>query len=118
MKTVFKITFGIVLAGLLLMGGCAALIGGAANEVVKESDKSAITQAQFDSIEKGATKDEVTEALKPAVFSNEQTTEVDSGETGMDLDSTCIYYNKESFADGMYQFCFDGSDKMTTKASY
>ncbi|GAA5118354.1 hypothetical protein GCM10023339_30780 [Alloalcanivorax gelatiniphagus] len=41
MKTVGKIVLGIVIAGVLLIGGCAVLIGGVANEVDKEMKKDA-----------------------------------------------------------------------------
>lgn len=41
MKTVMKIALGIVLACVLLIGGCMALLGGVANEVDKELKEEA-----------------------------------------------------------------------------
>ena len=35
-----KVILGVVIGGVLLIGGCMAIVGGAANEVAKEMDKS------------------------------------------------------------------------------
>ncbi len=40
MGTVLKIVLGIVLSAILLVGGCAVIVGGAANEVAKDQAKS------------------------------------------------------------------------------
>lgn len=39
MKTIMKIALGVVLAMVLMIGGCMALLGGAANEIDKEIQK-------------------------------------------------------------------------------
>lgn len=50
MKTVMKIALGVVLAFVLLIGGCMALIGGAANEIdksIKEDTAAAMSDVKL-----------------------------------------------------------------------
>lgn len=110
MKTIIKIIVGIVAASIILIVGLVALIGGAANEVQKESDESAITQADFESVKKGSSMKEVKDQLGEP--EDEQVTQME----GM-KDSTCIYYNQKGDIASMYQFCFDGK-RLTSKSSY
>lgn len=120
--TVRNVFFGIVLASILLVGGCLALVGGAANEVSKSLDadqkKSAITVAQWNEIKPGQSKAQVLEIVKPAVPSDEQTTE-SSGE-GFDYNSNCLYFNEaeaDEFSIIAYQVCLS-DDKVSTKSKF
>lgn len=118
---VLKILLGITLLGILLIGGCTALVGGAINEGVKsveeESAKSAITVEQWNQIKPGQTKEEVLEIVAPAVPSDEQTTE--SASEGFEYNSNCLYFNKagESFSLIAYQVCLSDG-KVTTKSAF
>ncbi len=117
MKTVLKITLGILLASVLLIGGCVALIGGAANEVQKESDKSAITPAQYRSIDTGMARDAVEDRLGAPTNESEYSTEIE----GFDepIGSSCIYYNRKGELLSLYQFCFDvNTDKLESMAGF
>jgi hypothetical protein len=112
-KLVLKIAGGLVLASVILIAGCAALVAGGANEVQKESDETAITHAQFRAVEKGSTRAAVEADL--GTPSDVQESEISGfGET---LESDCIYYNRKGELLSMYQFCFDNG-KLTSKASY
>lgn len=117
MKTVLKVTLGILLACVILIGGCAALIGGAANEVQEESDRTAITREQYRQVKTGDTRDEVENALGEPSSANEFSTEID----GLDdpVGSSCIYYGRKGELIAAYQFCFDvNTDELESKSSY
>lgn len=117
MKTVLKVTLGILLACVILIGGCAALIGGAANEVQEESDRTAITRDQYRQVKTGDTRDEVERALGEPSSANEFSTEID----GLDdpVGSSCIYYGRKGELIAAYQFCFDvNTDELESKSSY
>lgn len=117
MKTVLKITLGILLASVLLIGGCAALIGGAANEVQKEHDKSAITPAQYRSISTGMTRKAVERELGAPADESEFSSEIE----GFDqpVGSSCIYYHRKGELLSLYQFCFDvNTGRLETKAGF
>jgi uncharacterized protein HemX len=106
-STVLKVMLGVVLGGLLLIGGCVALIGGAANEAEKELDKeqneNAITNKQARSVKLGTTRAEVEQEFGPPKSDQESTNE------GLG-DDTCIYYNvKGGEILDQWQFCFEGS---------
>lgn len=110
MKTIAKIALGIILATILIVAGCSALIGGAASEVQKESDAHAITVKQYKSIHKGEKMHKVLAALgKP------DSKHVDS--TMGVKDQTCLYYNNKADLMGGFQFCFDGKT-LFAKSSY
>ena len=70
MKTVLKIALGIILAFTVLIVGCVAIIGAgvdeAVDEVQKESDKTSITQAEYQSVKvgpEGNTRDRIVSRL-------------------------------------------------------
>jgi hypothetical protein len=89
-----------VVVGVLFLGGCAALIVAGVNEVEEEQDEHEVTRAQFDSIERGATRASV-EARLGDPFETDRL-----GPGG----STCLYYPEEGedlFADYV-EFCFVG----------
>lgn len=100
MKTILKIVIAGIILMVLAIGGCAALLGGAMDEVEKDSQKHSITEKQFKSIKKGTSLKDVKKELGEP--EDEQTTETD----GLTMD--CIYYPVKDgeFLDS-YQFCFD-----------
>lgn len=114
-----KVILGVTAASLLLIVGCAALIGGAANEVNKQLEKAqnehAISHAQARSVSLGTTRGQV-----EARFGRPE--DVQEGQNaGLGSDS-CIYYN---VANGelldSWQFCFEGAGangKLTGKNRY
>jgi len=110
-----KIVLAVFVGGLLLIGGCAALIGGAANEVDKELKKQqsehSITNAQARSISLGTPRREVESRFgRPG--------DVQEGENaGLGSDS-CIYYNvRNGDILDSWQFCFDGAGRNGTLSS-
>lgn len=113
MKLVVKIALGVILAVVLLIAGCTALLSAGVSEAQSESDKTAITRAEYEAVKKGSSRAEVEATLgKP---SDVQESEIQSlGET---YSSDCIYYNQEGELTSLYQFCFD-NDKLSSKASY
>jgi hypothetical protein len=119
MKLVLKIVAGILLASLLLIGGCAALIGGAANEASKELDKqqakNAITKQQYAAVKQRATRASVEKNFgKPEDI---QESDIDLGD-GKTMSSDCIYYNAKGGTLGdMYQFCFEDG-RLSSKSAY
>jgi len=101
------VLLGALLAGLILIIGCVALIGGAANEVSNEIDeeqnRNAITNEQARSVKLGTTRADVEEQFGPPESDQESSTE------GLGDDS-CIYYNiKGGEVLDSWQFCFEGS---------
>jgi hypothetical protein len=106
---------------ILLGGGCAVLIGVAANHVANQLDAEqrahAITPAQFVAVPLGATQPQVIALLgKPPENTQEFTSRgvLDQAQ----ISSLCIYYNRAggSFGD-RYQFCFMNG-ALDTKNSY
>jgi hypothetical protein len=108
MKTVLKVMLGVVLAGVLLIVGCAVLVGSAAedavNEVEQEADAHALTPAEFRSIQKGSTIAEV-----KGEFGEPESSDNTESITGKGRDR-CLYYNQKG-ADLLegesYQLCFE-----------
>jgi len=117
MKTVIKVTLGILLGFTILIGGCAALFAGGVNEVQKESDKTAITLEQYRTVQTGeATRAEVVEMAGEPQSANEFSSEVE----GIDnpIGSECIYYNRKGEFLSIFQFCFDiNTGKLESKTS-
>lgn len=119
MKTVLKVMLGILLAGVVLIVGCAALIGGAANEVQEESDKTAITTEQYRSAKVGtARRDQIQADFGEPQTSDEIQAEGVEGIPESDFEQSCIYYNRKGEIASLFQFCFDGDGKLRSKASY
>ena len=120
MKTIFKVMVGVLLAAVLLIGGCTVLIGAGANEAVKEIDKqqnaNAITLEQYRDTKLGTSQKTVEkrfgEAADAQEFENESI--VDSEPQN----SSCIYYNRKGGDIGdTFQFCFTDK-KLDSKNSY
>jgi hypothetical protein len=66
MKTILKITAGVLLAGTIAIVGFAALLGGAANSVASDQEKDAATPAQVARIKHGMKQSEVQKIMAPA----------------------------------------------------
>lgn len=120
-RTVLKVLVGLSVLGLVLIVGCAALIGGAANEVAKQLDTEqqahAITRQQFRSLDLGMTERQVIAAVgkRPE---DRQEFQSEGFMTDEPQNSSCIYYNRAggSFGD-VFQLCFDGG-RLNSKNSY
>jgi hypothetical protein len=120
-RTLLKVLVGLCLLGLVLIVGCAALIGGAANEVAKQLDKEqrehAITRQQFRSLDLGMSERQVIAEVgkRPE---NRQEFESEGVLSKEPSSSSCIYYNRVggSFGD-VFQLCFDGR-RLTSKNAY
>jgi uncharacterized iron-regulated membrane protein len=119
---VLKILLGIVLLMVLVVGGCTALFAAGVNEAVNELNEqqaaSAISQETFDSIQIGATRADVDAAVAPAVPQNAQEFTQQGVLDEAQINSSCIYFNRQGgeFGD-VFQFCFEG-DQLTSKNSY
>lgn len=120
--TVRNVLLGITLLIILTFAGCAALIGGAAtsvsNDLHKKQARSAITTTQWNSIKVGQSKAKVLQIVAPAVPSDEQTMESDSGT--VNYNSNCLYFYKaedKSFQVISYQVCLSNG-KVESKSSY
>ena len=88
-----------VLASILLLGGCAALVVWGIDQAEDEIDESAITRQQFDAIPPGATEAEVRLRLGAPLSEDSY--------SGPRLD--CIYYAQKG--EGLlgvddFEFCF------------
>ena len=119
--TVMKVMLGVILGGVVLIAGCAALISSAADEAIKDLDaeqqQHAITKEQFDSVSIGTTEEGVIKELgKQPEDAQEFTNKGFLSEEPQN--SSCIYYNRDGgeFGD-VFQFCFDGG-KLNSKNSY
>jgi len=66
MKTILKITAGILLAGTIAIVGFAALLGSAANSVATDQEANAATPAQVQQIKHGMTRSQVHAIMAPA----------------------------------------------------
>lgn len=112
---------GILTVFVLGIGGCAVLVGtavnNAANELNAEQKAHAITPAQFNAVQLGATRTAVISELgKPPEDSQEFVTKGVVSQSA--ISSACIYYNKSggNFGD-RYQFCFT-NDALDAKNAY
>jgi hypothetical protein len=117
MKSVVKIALGIVLACVVLIAGCAALISGGVDEAQKDSDRTAVTREQYRQVKTGDKKSEVESRLGEPSSADEFSTEID----GLDkpVGSSCIYYGRKGELIAGYQFCFDvNTDKLESKSSF
>lgn len=118
MKTIFKIALGIVLGCVVLIAGCTALLGAGLDEAQKESDRTAITPAQYQSIKTGQSRESVESKLGEPQSRDEWETEIEGlGEEP--IGSECIYYGRKGEFASIYQFCFDlSTGKLESKSSF
>lgn len=121
MKTVFKIVLGILIASIVLIGGCAVLIGGAANQAQKDSDKHAISLAQYEAIHHGQSKSAVIAKFGEPTSSDADSLDLSPSEEAAlgkgSASSSCIYYNRKGQLASIFQFCFDGNDQYESKSA-
>jgi hypothetical protein len=121
LKTIVKVFIGVILALVVVIVGCAALIGGAANEASKELDRQqqqhAITRNQFRSLRLGMSERQV----RAAVGKRPENRQAFESEGILDEEpsrSSCIYYNRAggTFGDS-FQLCFENGH-LSSKNSY
>lgn len=112
---------GIGAAFVVLVGGCAVIVSVAINSAVNtlnaEQRAHAISKQQFDAVPLGASQGDVIRTLgKPPENTQEF---VNKGVLSAgDVNSSCIYYNKEGGGFGpRYQLCFQG-DGLQSKNAY
>lgn len=121
MKTVMKVALGIIIGCVVLIGGCAVIIGAGVDEAQKDSDKTAITPAEYASVKTGpngnSRKRIISRFGKPQSSDDVQAEGVE-GIPESDFSQSCIYYSRKGDLASLYQFCFDGNDRLRSKASY
>jgi hypothetical protein len=120
-RTFLKVFVGLCVLGVVVIVGCATLLGTAANQVVKQLDKEqqahAITRQQFRGLSLGLTERQVIVAVGRHP-EDRQEFQSKSFVTNEPDRSSCIYYNRAngSFGD-VFQLCFD-NDRLESKNSY
>jgi len=120
-KTVLKIALGILLAVVVLIVGCGVLLGAGINEAQKDSDKTAITQAEYDSVKTGSsgnTRERLEKRFgEPQSQQDIETSDIEgipNSASGLE----CIYYSREGQLASLFQFCFDSSGRVESKSSF
>ena len=117
-RSFFK-SFGVLLGGALLIGGCVVIVVIGAEEAQKEQNKKGIAQSEFDSIGPGMTQQEVERRLGPPKDSQKFEQNIPELQDQPSR-SPCIYYaekNQPLFEGQSFQFCFDGG-RLTSKNVY
>ena len=117
--TFMKVLLGVVLGGLVLIVGCAALIGAGVNEAEKEQDAKGITMSEFRSIQQGTSQEEVESQLGEPEDAQEFENQIPELQDQPSR-SSCIYYpekGKPLFEGRSFQLCFDDG-KLTSKNAY
>jgi hypothetical protein len=121
MKTVMKIALGLILGAIVLIVGCTALIGTAADEAIDELDREqrahAIPKSAYDRMRIGMTEKQVvaTAGKRPEDRQDFESEGILDSEPER---SSCIYYNRAGgeFGDS-FQLCFtDG--RLDSKNAY
>jgi hypothetical protein len=116
--TVLKVLLAVTVGGLLLLGGCIALIAGGVNQANNDAKKTGITRAQFNDVQEGTSQSSVEADLgKP-----ENKQEFENNFPGVDdatQSSSCIYYHEkgQGLTVGGFQLCFTNGD-LTSKNSF
>ncbi|MCK9249480.1 MAG: hypothetical protein M0P31_10970 [Solirubrobacteraceae bacterium] len=117
MKTVLKVTLGVLLAVVILIGGCAALLDSAADEVQKDSDRTAITPQQYRDVQIGERHDAVVDRLGEPASADEFSSEIE----GLDepVGSRCVLYGRKGELLAGYHLCFDiNTDRLESKSAF
>lgn len=112
-RIVLKVMLGVVAALVLVMGGCAVLIGTALNE----EEETGITRAEFRAIALGTTQKAVVARFGPPEDAQEFEQRIPA--LG-DSRSSCIYYpekGKKILEGGIFQLCFD-EGRLQSKNAY
>ena len=123
MKTIFKIMLGIVLGGVLLAVGCAALVGTGVDQAVKEAEREqnarGITMKQFRAVKQGTSQRRIERRLGAPEDAQEFENQIPELQDQPSR-SSCIYYpeaDKPLFEGRSFQFCFD-EGRLTSKNAY
>ncbi len=119
MKTVVKVALGVTLGLVVVIVGCSALIGAGVDKAQKDSDKAAITAKQYKGAKTGTAKrDELEAAFGDPQSSDDIQAEGVKGIPESDFKQSCIYYSRKGELASLFQFCFDGDNVLSSKASY
>lgn len=113
--TFLKVVLGVVVGGMVLIGGCAALIAGG----LSEEETDGITRAQFTSIAQGTTQSEIEEEYGEPESAQEFEQQIPELQDQPSR-SSCIYYpekGKPIFEGASFQLCFD-EGRLTSKNAY
>jgi len=122
MKTILKIAVGIILAVVVLIAACAALVSSGVQEAQNESDRTAITPEQYREVGRGTTRDELVEDFGEP--QSQQQVDQDLPQEARDAvpegeeDLECVYYGRRGQLAKLYQFCFDGNGRFESKSSF
>lgn len=122
MRTVVKIALGIVLGLTVVIVGCSAILGAGVDKAQKNSDRTAITPADYRAVTSSDSRQQVIDRLGKPQSADEidQTlpkdlrTAVKKGEE----DLACIYYGRKGHLASIFQFCFDGNGKCQSKSRF
>jgi hypothetical protein len=113
--TFLKVVLGVVLGGLILIGGCIALVGAG----LSSEETDGITRSQFDSIEQGTEQSEIEDKHGEPEDAQEFESEIPELQDQPSR-SSCIYYpekGKPILEGQSFQLCFDDG-KLTSKNAY
>lgn len=122
MKSIVKIALGIVLGGVVLIAGCTALLAAGVDEAQDESDRTAITLAQYRSVDRTISRDELVDRFGDPADESQIDQDLDAdtrryikdGEEDMD----CVYYTRKGKLASLFQFCFDGNGRYQSKSAF
>jgi hypothetical protein len=121
MKTIFKIAAGILVAMCVLIGGCVALVGVGVDQAQKDSDKTAITFKQYQSVNSKDSLADVKHQFGEPQSADEVDQDLDASAREFikdgEEDLKCVYYNRKGHLASIFQFCFDGNGKYQSKTA-
>jgi hypothetical protein len=119
MSSILKITAGILLAGVVLVVGCGALVAGGMEDVENQSDATAITVEQYTAAKTGETTiDELRADLGEPASQDDIATEDLDGFPDSGFEQECIYYGRKGDFLSLFQFCADADGVLTSKGQY
>lgn len=122
MSSILKITCGIVLAGVILIGGCSALFAAGVEE--ERNGGNTITTQDYAKAKTGTTTLAALRAEHGEPDSGDSNEFDYEGVEGFTEDETlssdCVYYNREGGDFEFFQFCSDTGPNgvITTKSSW
>lgn len=118
-SSVLKVMLGVILGGIVLIGGCGALLAIGLDEAQDESDRTSITRSQYSSAKTGQwTQSQLEARFGEPASSDEIKAEGVEGIPESDFSQNCLYYSRRGELASLYQFCFGEDGVLTTKASY
>lgn len=119
MKTVLKVALGVILAIVLLVVGCSALLSSGIDQAEEDQKKKGITLQEFRAVKQGTRQTQVVADLGKPESAQEFESQIPELEDKPSR-SSCIYYPEKGQAllEGRsFQLCFDGG-KLTGKNVY